>query len=187
MRPRVRNDVGPLAYLALMAQSRNDRQRTRAMRKARNLATVNDLKANPCTDCGGSFPVVCMDFDHVRGEKHADISRMLLTDYPLERILAEIELCELVCANCHRIRSWRRWKRSTAELPEPVPTIARDRCARGHLYVEANLYLHGIKRKRYCRACFLARQAAYRARRRGEDFDRTQEADRIYAELVAEA
>jgi hypothetical protein len=78
------------------------------MRKARNVAVVNDLKANPCTDCGGTFPVICMDFDHIRGEKLIDVSRMLLTDYPLDRILAEIELCELVCANCHRIRSWER-------------------------------------------------------------------------------
>lgn len=66
---------------------------------------VDKLKSKPCTDCGGTFPVVCMDFDHVRGEKEFNISRGISYGYKLERILAEIEKCELVCSNCHRVRT----------------------------------------------------------------------------------
>lgn len=64
---------------------------------------LNALKSGPCTDCGGSFPPECMDFDHVRGEKIAGVSQ-LLTRSRL-RAVAEIAKCELVCANCHRIRT----------------------------------------------------------------------------------
>lgn len=44
-----------------------------------------------------------MDYDHVRGEKIKDISDMWAGDKDL--ILAEIAKCDLVCANCHRIRT----------------------------------------------------------------------------------
>jgi hypothetical protein len=29
---------------------------------------VQELKANPCVDCGGTFPRECMDYDHRIGE-----------------------------------------------------------------------------------------------------------------------
>lgn len=69
-----------------------------------------DLKSNPCTDCGQRFPVECMDFDHKYGEKIKDVAKMV--DFSEEKLMAEIAKCELVCANCHRIRtkarkSWR--------------------------------------------------------------------------------
>ena len=67
-------------------------------------AYVNELKTEPCLDCGGSFPPECMDFDHVRGEKEfalggANVSRSR------ESVDQEIAKCDLVCANCHRIRT----------------------------------------------------------------------------------
>lgn len=67
---------------------------------------VNAFKATtPCYDCHVLFPAICMDFDHVRGTKVRDISAMLAsTSASKTRILAEIAKCELVCANCHRIR-----------------------------------------------------------------------------------
>jgi hypothetical protein len=44
-----------------------------------------------------------MDFDHVRGEKLGNISRM-----SLKQALAELWKCELVCATCHRERTTNR-------------------------------------------------------------------------------
>jgi hypothetical protein len=44
-----------------------------------------------------------MDFDHVKGDKSAHVSG-LLTCSP-QRLLAEIQKCEVVCACCHRVRS----------------------------------------------------------------------------------
>jgi hypothetical protein len=66
-------------------------------------AFMGSLKSYPCLDCGISFPPGCMDFDHVRGVKKFKLSRMVMCTR--ETILAEIRKCDLVCANCHRIRT----------------------------------------------------------------------------------
>lgn len=47
-----------------------------------------------------------MDLDHVSGTKYKDVSSM--TTYSWERVLAEIQKCDLVCSNCHRARTYLR-------------------------------------------------------------------------------
>lgn len=69
---------------------------------------LNTLKSVPCADCGGRFPVECMDFDHVRGSKVANISRM--HGHARERVMEEVAKCDVVCSNCHRIRTAARLK-----------------------------------------------------------------------------
>lgn len=65
-------------------------------------------EATPCTDCANFFPAVCMDFDHLPGfKKKLGIAQMVQTGYSRELILEEITKCDLVCANCHRIRTWK--------------------------------------------------------------------------------
>ena len=64
------------------------------------------LKNAPCKDCEEMFPPCCMDFDHVRGEKKYLVSQMMVKKMAKETILAEIAKCDLICANCHRIRTW---------------------------------------------------------------------------------
>ena len=78
---------------------------------------VTALKANPCTDCGGRFHPWAMQFDHVGTDKTAGISRMVTQGMSLKRIKAEIAKCELVCANCHAVRTYTRWR----ETAEPHP------------------------------------------------------------------
>lgn len=81
--------------------------RASANRRARRRREwLNDLKAGkPCADCGGMFPTFCMDFDHRdRSEKFKNVSAMLM--YSIDRIEQEIAKCDLVCANCHRMRTW---------------------------------------------------------------------------------
>jgi hypothetical protein len=85
-----------------------DVQRTNRRRRAEGRALLIELKSQPCTDCGGTFPPKAMDFDHVSGTKEAAISALVAQGAVMKRLLAEIAKCELVCANCHRIRTWRR-------------------------------------------------------------------------------
>jgi hypothetical protein len=67
---------------------------------------IAELKSAPCTDCGGRFPTCCMDFDHRRGEVKANnVGSMVAHHYARELIEAEIAKCDLVCANCHRVRT----------------------------------------------------------------------------------
>lgn len=63
--------------------------------------------AHPCIDCGEADTIV-LDFDHVTGEKKGTINQMKNRDMPLERIIEEIEKCEIRCANCHRRATYRR-------------------------------------------------------------------------------
>lgn len=81
-------------------------KRLRPTRNKRLLAfrhKINALKAAPCTDCHACFHHAAMDFDHVRGEKYKVVSAMW--SYSWERVLAEVAKCDLVCANCHRLRT----------------------------------------------------------------------------------
>lgn len=66
---------------------------------------VADYKNRPCADCGQSFPSYVMDLDHVCGTKVADVSHLVSMGRPWKVIEAEIRKCEVVCANCHRIRT----------------------------------------------------------------------------------
>lgn len=75
-------------------------------RRQENQAYINDLKSAPCTDCGRGYPPYVMDFDHVRGAKHKRLAQ--LTGGSRQAIDAEIAKCELVCSNCHRIRTHTR-------------------------------------------------------------------------------
>lgn len=81
------------------------RKRARQKSLAQNKERLAELKeASPCADCGQHFPSVCMDYDHLR-DKTKGVTLMVNTGYSWGRVLEEIEKCELVCANCHRLRT----------------------------------------------------------------------------------
>lgn len=68
-------------------------------------------RAQPCMDCGQSFPTRCMDFDHRPGEtkKHQVASMVgLHKSFSTSAFIAEMNKCDVVCANCHRIRTHER-------------------------------------------------------------------------------
>jgi len=58
------------------------------------------LMSHPCVDCGLNDPV-CLSFDHVRGIKSMNVSRMIQNTYSWKCIQAEIRKCEVRCHNCH--------------------------------------------------------------------------------------
>jgi hypothetical protein len=68
---------------------------------------VREAKRRPCTDCGESYPYYVMDLDHVGDDKAMIVSK-LVNFGATQRLLDEIAKCEVVCANCHRVRTWRR-------------------------------------------------------------------------------
>lgn len=70
---------------------------------------IRDIKSNtPCADCKILHPWFVMDFDHVFDEKEYNISMMLVSGYSKSKIQKEIDKCELVCSNCHRVRTFTR-------------------------------------------------------------------------------
>ena len=86
------------------AANRSNKRQKDFDRRTEIKAHIDELKKAPCTDCGKCFPPVCMDFDHV-GPKNRAIAGMVFGAYRLPLIIEELKNCELVCANCHRIRT----------------------------------------------------------------------------------
>lgn len=65
----------------------------------------------PCCDCGIKYPYYVMDFDHVRGKKKFNLSVAASKYRSLLTVLNEINKCDIVCANCHRERTFQKhWK-----------------------------------------------------------------------------
>lgn len=100
--------------------SRAHYERNMESRKAQALASkrkqramlrdaVNTYKAShPCRDCHVQYVPHVMEFDHVRGTKHANIADLVSGAVGLKTLLDEMDKCEVVCANCHRVRTQRR-------------------------------------------------------------------------------
>ena len=76
--------------------------------RTQHAAWLDSLKkGRPCADCGNSYPPYVMEWDHLPGA----VKTLVLADtrraaHSKKRILAELEKCELVCANCHRERTF---------------------------------------------------------------------------------
>ncbi len=85
-----------------------DRAENRAIRIESRRKLIRQIKeTNPCTDCGKYYPYYVMQFDHIgTAVKSFQISNFGARSWAT--IEAEIAKCELVCANCHAIRSWER-------------------------------------------------------------------------------
>lgn len=101
-----------MPYKDIEKQREYQRRRTRRARQ-----TISDLKSNvPCTDCRKTYPPYVMDWDHI-GEKRFIISKAANSRKNREVIKEELSRCELVCSNCHRIRTQKRLEAQWNLLP----------------------------------------------------------------------
>jgi hypothetical protein len=74
---------------------------------------IHNVKDAPCMDCGGRFPPECMDFDHRPDEvKLFTICDRGISAFGWPKLMAEMAKCDLVCSNCHRIRTASRRPRT---------------------------------------------------------------------------
>jgi hypothetical protein len=97
---------------------KNNPEKYNKMRRTANAKVanyINEKKDNPCTDCGIKYHRWAMEFDHVRGAKEFAISQAR-SEVSLEKLKAELAKCELVCANCHRIRTHARRQKLHKQL-----------------------------------------------------------------------
>lgn len=77
-------------------------------KKAELRAYLNEQKDKPCTDCGVKYPHYVMDFDHLPGSVKLCNPSTLANCGSLKKLKEEIAKCELVCSNCHRVRTYLR-------------------------------------------------------------------------------
>lgn len=90
---------------------------SRKLKKQRADRLLIFKRGKPCSDCENSFHPQSMDFDH-RGDKTMNVS-VMAGRRSWADILIEISKCDLVCANCHRVRTARRRLGLPATLPPP--------------------------------------------------------------------
>ena len=87
-----------------------DRGRAAAVKKKRQDETTEWMRAikahTGCMDCGYNSHPVALQFDHVNNDKEFTIgSRSSASRVRLQK---EMDKCEVVCANCHHIRTHTR-------------------------------------------------------------------------------
>ncbi len=96
-------------YIKNKKQYRNRNRRTTDKIK---LEIRHIKEMTPCADCHHKFHFAAMDFDHREGElKEFNVARMY-TLGSLKRVLCEMAKCDIVCSNCHRVRTYNRGLRS---------------------------------------------------------------------------
>jgi hypothetical protein len=96
-----------IAYHCGEGQKEKNQARVRDRRSRFAKYTQEVKQSSGCVDCKERYPYWMLEFDHARGTKVADISKMKST-HSMEQIIEEIKKCDVVCANCHRIRTWSR-------------------------------------------------------------------------------
>ena len=137
------------------------RDKAEALRRyrSRKREKIDDMKRVPCADCGGTFHPFVMDFDHREGEaKRFNVSAAIPLGLSLKSVAEEVAKCDVICSNCHRMRTLQRIERDRMVTPEPrvLPTAARTHCPKGHPYDGENTRLRGNRfgvKHRECIAC----------------------------------
>lgn len=101
-------------------ETRQDTRRKYHARAVReNRAKILEvLKQSVCADCGYS-DIRALDFDHVRGTKRTGVLSMVNRGFAWATIAEEITKCEVVCCNCHRIRTAKQFNWSGARYGKP--------------------------------------------------------------------
>ncbi|WP_162939969.1 hypothetical protein [Gryllotalpicola protaetiae] len=94
-------------YRGNAVRHRANVRRTEKARLQRARAIVYEAIKAGCVDCGFR-DIRALQFDHVRGEKIGDISRMIQRGVGFPMLRAEIAKCEVRCANCHSIATAER-------------------------------------------------------------------------------
>ena len=80
---------------------------------------IAQMKGTTCLDCKREYHQCQLDFDHVKGEKKFNISK-IPDIHSKKALLEEIAKCEVVCASCHRLRTFQRSSNSRTAPSEGV-------------------------------------------------------------------
>jgi hypothetical protein len=77
-------------------------------RRGQQMDVLIRLRQLPCADCGRTFPVCAMEFDHRPGLQKIGLVSQMAGRVTIRTLLEEVAKCDIVCTNCHRDRSYRR-------------------------------------------------------------------------------
>lgn len=105
---------GTISYHFGEGQKVKTRKTAKTERDRRRLIVIEYKESRGCADCKrrGHFyehPYYVLQADHVWGTKIANVAHMLRNN-TIEEIMYELAKCDIVCANCHAIRTHKRRK-----------------------------------------------------------------------------
>jgi hypothetical protein len=104
---KLRRYVQPSLLDSSKNQKEKPQKRTAAKKREVQQMLGKMKEDSGCVDCNTKYPFYVLDFDHSRGNKVSNIGQML--DYfTIEDILKEVAKCDIVCSNCHRVRTYTR-------------------------------------------------------------------------------
>jgi len=77
--------------------------------EARNFI-IDYLLTHPCVSCGEKR-IVVLEFNHKRRfTKSHNVSDMVNSGYSIPALKKEIRKCEILCCNCHRLKTAKQFK-----------------------------------------------------------------------------
>lgn len=99
---------GTISYY--LGEGQKEKSRARLRKSRRNIRQhIQEYKQDrTCADCREDYPYWILEFDHTEDNKEFTIGQFQGTTSDIERIKAEIDKCDVVCANCHKNRTHRR-------------------------------------------------------------------------------
>src|SRR5439155_5010999 len=105
----MRNRFDQAAYnKRYYAINRNEERARVEERRQTVTATLRRMKEVPCADCSNVFPPYVMDFDHRDPRDKLANVMWMAGKAATATVMAETAKCDIVCANCHTIRTLRQ-------------------------------------------------------------------------------
>lgn len=77
--------------------------KTRRFRKRLQAKAAEIKKQKGCKECGYNDNPVALTFHHPDDNKEGNVSTMIQKGQGKKKILSEIEKCEVLCSNCHKV------------------------------------------------------------------------------------
>lgn len=96
-------------------------QSKRAKKRAAKWRLAGMMKTSiGCVDCGYNTSAYALQFDHIGDDKKGSVSNLIRSDYCWDTVKAEISKCEVVCANCHAVRTKQRGQHNSKTYQGPT-------------------------------------------------------------------
>jgi len=104
--PEKQKEAQHRSYIKNLAKNK---EKNKTYRQNVRIYVQKQKESSPCTDCGLNYPYYVMEYDHLENKLNS-VSKIASIG-TLNQVIEEINKCELVCSNCHKIRTWTRMQK----------------------------------------------------------------------------
>lgn len=99
--------LSPAAYARYQEASRKAIQVCNERKAKERRSILDEIKlAQGCQECGYKKHPAALDFDHINPSEKEFTIGTSYTSVSIKRLLDEVAKCQVLCANCHRIKSF---------------------------------------------------------------------------------